>query len=213
MYLHSKDIIQDLGFYIIPFFEDNVPFYGFLNEFWLSFYTNFFNSFGLRFFENQNLIVKYVKSIMNIYYKENLNDERILFTGINCGGVIAKIVGTLLHQKSISFLSFPIDIDFIQNLFNFSSYYIGYITNIYNVDGFFSHSDSDYANNIGFSTPVFKKSKDCTSKFCDLESRLDNVYESFCAMSEICGKGIQFNYYCENIIGKKYLDIIRENIQ
>lgn len=50
-----------VGFYVIPFFEDNVPFYGFLNDYWLSFYTDFMNSFGLKFFENNNQSLKYMR--------------------------------------------------------------------------------------------------------------------------------------------------------
>ena len=61
----------------------------------MSFYTDFMNSFGLRFFENKNLIVKYVKTIVNIYENEHLTEHgRVIFSGINCGGVISKIVGT-----------------------------------------------------------------------------------------------------------------------
>ena len=197
-----------VGFYVIPFFEDNVPFYGFLNDYWLSFYTDFMNSLGLRFF------VKYVKSIIDIYENESLNDhERVIFSGINCGGVIAKIVGTLLHRKSISILSFPLDIDFIQHLFEFPTFYTSYITNVFNVDGWFSHPDSNYAVNIGIDTSIFIKRFLCTSGFCDFFSRTDNVYQSFCTMAELCGKANQFNYYCENTIGKKDIDIIRNHLK
>lgn len=66
-------------------------------------------------------------------------------------------MGTLLHRKSISFLSFPISIDFIQHLFDFSDHYMGYITNIFNVDGLYSHPDSNYAVNIGIDIPIFEK--------------------------------------------------------
>ena len=200
--------------YIIPFFEDNIPFYELINNYWLSFYTDFLNSFGLRFFENRNLIYNYVKSIIEIYKKENFDDNEIVyFTGINCGGVIAKIVGTLLHRKSISFLSFTMEMDFLETLFHFSSSYMNYVTNVFNIDGFFSQPDSDYAINIGIEMPIFHKSKFCTSDFCDIFSKNDNIYRTFCTMSELCGNGNQFHYYCEKTIGEKNLEIIRESLQ
>ena len=66
---------------------------------------------------------------------------------------------------------------------------------------------------IGLDAPIFKKRFLCTSDYCYMFSRTDNVYRSFCTMSEICGKGNQFNYYCENSIGKKYINIIRDNLE
>lgn len=203
-----------VSYYIIPFFEDNVPFYELINDYWLSFYTDFFNSFGLRFFENRNIITKYVKSIIEIYNKENFDDDdNVFFTGINCGGVIAKILGTLLHHKSISFISFPMDMNFLEHLFHFPSSYMSYVTNVFNIDGIFSHPDSDHAINIGIDMPIFYKSKFCSSGFCEIFSKTDNIYRTFCTMSEICGKGNQFNYYCKNTIGEKNLEIIRESLQ
>ncbi|KAK8857733.1 hypothetical protein M9Y10_016141 [Tritrichomonas musculus] len=200
--------------YVIPFFEDNVPFLSFINENWLSFYTDFLNAFGLRFFSNGNLIVKYVNSIRKIYDQLNISqNENVLFTGINCGGVIAKISGTLLYQRSISFISFPIELDFLQNWFHYSLSDASLVTNVFNVESFFSVPDTQYANNIGIDTPAYQKSKYCTSDFCEMFSKLDNVYKTFCSMSEICGKGNQFDYYCQKTIGEKYVRIIRENLK
>lgn len=199
--------------YIIPFFEDIVPFYELINEYWLNFYTNFLNSFGLKFFDNNNLMVKYVNSIIDIYNKAELENEgKVLFAGINCGGVIAKIVGTILHRKSISFISFPIGNDLFEMMFDFSSSFIGFVTNIYNVDGFFSDQEPAYATNIGIEMPVFDKKKFCSSGICEINSKTDNVYRTFCTISELCGKGDRFEYYCENIIGENDLQTIRESL-
>ena len=125
----------------------------------------------------------------------------------------AKIVGTLLHRKSISFISFPIDNDLFETLFEFQSSYISLATNVYNVDGFFSGQEPRYATNIGIDMPIFDKTKFCTSGICEINSKTDNVYRTFCTMSEICGKGNQFGYYCENIIGKEDLETIRESLK
>lgn len=103
--------------------------------------------------------------------------------------------------------------DFLESLFHYPESYISYVTHVFNVDGIFSHIDSDNANNIGIDTPLFYQSKWCTSGFCDIFSRTDHIYRSFCTMSEICGKGNQFNYYCVNTIGEKNLEIIRESLQ
>lgn len=202
-----------VSYYIIPFFDDIIPLYEIINDNWLSFYTNFFHSFGIRFFDNRNLIVKYANSIIDIYKKQNDDlKENVIFTGINCGGVIAKIVGTLMHRKSISFLSFPMGMDFLEHLFHYSSTFMSYVTNVFNIDGIFSHPDSDHTINIGIDMPVFYKTKFCTSGFCDLFSKTDNIYRTFCTMSETCGKGNQFKYYCEKTIGEKNLNIIRESL-
>ena len=153
-------------------------------------------------------------SILDIYNKAELEkEENVLFAGINCGGAIAKIVGTILHRKSISFISFPINNDLFQMMFDFSSSYLGLVTNVYNVDGFFSDQEPAYATNIGISMPVFDKTKFCTSGVCEINSKTDNVYRTFCTISELCGNGNQFNYYCEKIIGKHDLETIRENLK
>lgn len=199
--------------YIIPFFEDNVPFYGTINNYWLEFYTDFLNSFGLNFFENDNIMVKYVNEIIDIYNKENLDNESVLFAGINSGGIIAKIVGSLLKCKSISFVSLPIDNDLFNNMFDLDSSYLSLITNVYNVDGFFSSQEPNYATNIGIEIPVFDRKKYCTSGICNIKSKTDNVYRTFCTISEICGRGNQFNYYCENIIGKKDIETIHQSLE
>ena len=200
--------------YIIPFFEDIVPFYEVINRYWLNVYTNFLISFGLNFFENVNLMVKYVNSIINIYEKYNFtDDERVLFAGINCGGAIAKIVGTSLQRKSISFISFAIDNNLFNLMFGFSLPFVSLVTNVYNVEGFFSDQEPRYATNIGINIPVFDKKKFCTSGICDINSKTDNVYRTFCTISEICGKGNRFNYFCENIIGKDDVETIRMSLK
>ena len=152
-------------------------------------------------------MANYVRSIIDIYPKENLIDENVLFTGINCGPMIAKIFDTLLQHKSISFLSFPMKMNFLENLFHFYTKDISYVTNILNIGGFFSHHDSDYATYIGINTHIFYK-----SDFCDVFSRADNIYRSFCTMPEICRKGNQFNYYCLYTIGERNLEIIRKSV-
>ncbi|KAK8890333.1 hypothetical protein M9Y10_035108 [Tritrichomonas musculus] len=200
--------------YIIPFFEDNVPFLGLINDYWLGFYTDFLHAFGLRFFENRNLMVKYVKSIREIYEKENFSEhDNVLFTGINAGGVIAKVVGTLSERRSISFISFPMAMDFLEHLFHFPSNYMSYVTNVFNIDGIFSKPDSEHTINIGIDTPLFHQSPFCTTGFCEIFSRVDYIYRTFCTMSETCGRGNQFNYYCRKTIGEKNLETIRENLQ
>lgn len=123
------------------------------------FHTDFLNSFGLNFFENDNLMVKYVNEIINIYNKNNLENERVIFAGINSGGIIAKIVGSMLKRKSISFLSLPFDNDLFNTMFDLDSSYLSLITNVYNVDGFFSSQEPNYATNIGIEIPVFDHKK------------------------------------------------------
>lgn len=46
----------------------------------------------------------------------------------------------------------------------------------------------------------------------EINSKTDNVQRTFSTTSEICGKGNRFNKYCDNIIGKKDLDTIRESL-
>lgn len=140
------------------------------------------------------------------------NEDKVIFSGINCGGVIAKIVGTLLHRNSISFISFPIDNNFFEIMFDFSTTYMSLVTNVFNVDGFFSDLEPRLATNIGINMPVFNKKAFCTSGICELNSKVDNVYRTFCTISETCGAGNRFYYFCENIIGKADLQIIRESL-
>lgn len=84
---------------------------------------------------------------------------------------------------------------------------------MYNVDSCFSDQEPSYATNIGIEIPLFDHKKYCTSGICEINSKTDNVYRTFCTISEICGKGSKFNYYCENIIGEKDLETIRESLR
>ena len=200
--------------YVLPLFEDVAPLLELINDFWISFYTGFFQSFGLRFFENRNLMVKYINSIIKIFHKENYqNNQRVFFTGINTGGVIAKILSGLLQRKSISFLSFPVEMDFVQRRFRFDDSYMNYITNVFQSDGVFSMPDGDHAINIAMDIPSFHQSKHCSSDFCEVFSRFDNIYRTFCTMSEICDKGNQFHEYCKTTIGEKNIEIIRDSLK
>ena len=137
----------------------------------------------------------------------------MIFTGINSGGVMAKIVGTLVYRKSISFLSFPMGMDVLEHLFHYSTTFMSHVTNVFNIDGFFSHPDSDHTVNIGIDVPIFTKSKYCTADMCEMFSKADNIYKTFCTMSETCGKGNQFKKYCEQVIGENNLEIIRKSLE
>ena len=103
--------------------------------------------------------------------------------------------------------------DFLEHLFHFPSNYMSYVTNVFNIDGIFSKPDSEHTINIGIDTPLFHQSPFCTTGFCEIFSRVDYIYRTFCTMSETCGRGNQFNYYCRKTIGEKNLETIRENLQ
>lgn len=159
-------------------------------------------------------MVKYINSIKEIYIKENYhNNQRVFFTGINTGGVIAKILSTLLQRKSIAFISFPVEMDIVQNRFRYDDSYMNYITNVFQSDGVFSMPDGDHTINIAIDIPPFHQSKFCSSDFCEVFSRFDNIYRTFCTMSEICNKGNQFNEYCKTTIGEKNIEIIRDSLK
>lgn len=98
-------------------------------------------------------------------------------------------------------------------LFDFSPSYISLATNVYNVEGFFSDQEPRFATNIGIELPVFNSNKFCTSGICEINSKTDNVYRTFCTMTEICGQGNRFYYYCENVLGKNDLETIRESLR
>lgn len=117
-------------------------------------------------------------------------DERsnVIFAGVNCGGVLAKLAGLITQRHSVSFVSFPVTNDFFTWEFSLDKSHAGLITNIYNYEGLFSEQEPGIANNIGvlwIPTSAVRR---------------DSIYQSFCTMAVSCGSN-KYEEYCRAAIG------------
>lgn len=198
--------------YVIPFFQDMMPFYDFLVDTFIGFYAKFAHNFGTTFFDPKAMITNFVDPLIKICDEINVKDnDRVMFTGINIGGTFAKILGMLYGKQAVSFLSFPVFNDFVTYNYEFEEIDSTFITNIFNIGGLFALPEDGVANNIGIPwiPDTLDTIKSCSNKeMCGLATEKDSVYRSFCTVSNICGKVEQFGNYCESIIGKTYVDLI-----
>lgn len=69
----------------------------------LGYDSSFFLSLGLNFFDSYPMINKFFQPIQEVYQKHYINQDKVLFTGINIGGIIAQILGMENNRSSVSF--------------------------------------------------------------------------------------------------------------
>jgi hypothetical protein len=184
--------------YVIPILQDMFPFYNVLTSRFLEFYVELFHNFGSYFFDPVSMAKAYLDPIKEEY--ERMDHDEVMFTGINIGGLFAKTLGMLTHHQGVSFISFPVFNAYFKTAFHFTQEESVFVTNVFNYEGTFTHSEPDLATNIGLPT---------------LEASLvekDTVYRTFCILSEVCGYGEKFGDYCISQIGEEELASIRDQL-
>jgi hypothetical protein len=120
-----------------------------------------------------------------------ISTEKVVFSGINIGGLFAKILGLMKKDQSVSFHSFSVFNDFLASQYDLNQNDAFYITNVFNHYGIFSLQEPNLATNFGILTipnPILNR---------------DTIYLSFCMLAELCDERLKFNDYCESIIEKK----------
>lgn len=177
--------------YALPFFQDIVPFYSIFIENFIGFYSRFAHNFGNHFFDPVAISSVFVDPIEEIYASKNYNENAtVIFTGINIGGMFAKVLGMIHKKHGIGFITLPAFNDYFLNSFDFDDEDAIYITNVYNFNGWFTMQEPDVATNIGI--PWISG-----SNFIER----DSVYRTFCTITEMCGYSQQFYNYCKTVVG------------
>ena len=187
--------------YVVPFFQDIVPFYEFMIDYFIDFYAKFAHNFGNQFFDPIAMSSLFLDPIEEIYKSKNYDkDTKILFTGINIGGLFSKTLAMINKKQGIGFISFPVFNDYLQNYFDFEDDDSIYITNVYNYNGLYSMQEPNLATNIGIPQNEHQFSVDT-----------DSVYKTFCTIAEMCGEGPKFSNYCSSTV--ENMDEIREYLK
>jgi hypothetical protein len=186
--------------YVVPLIVDSAPFYGELNSYFIGEWTKMANFAGNLFFSPVDRVGHFVDSVTKVYnlYKD---EKVVLFVGAEIGGVFAKLVGILNERPGIGFLSFPAADDQIFYQFDFDEQATTFVTNIFNIGGKFGLQENDAGSN--FAMPV------------EFEHALsiDNIYQSFCTLADMCGRTGQFKEYCIAAIGQADFDGIQKYIK
>lgn len=204
-------------YYVLPPLQKIAPMYNMFVDNWLDMYASFAHNFGFKFFNSKSMISDFIDPLIKICEEEDVRDnENIIFTGINVGGIIAKLLGNLYKKQSVAFLSFPIYNDLFMYTYNISKELAGYVTNIFTYEGLFSTQEPSAGTNIGI--PWVKGPNDfnpsCTANgICDISFEKESVYRSFCTIVEICGKIDQFYGFCNTTITGEDMEAIRNYIE
>ena len=183
--------------YVVPFFQDIVPLYSVFVDYFIDLYAKFAHNFGNQFFDPVSMSTVFIHPIEDIYNSKNYPENtKIVFTGINIGGLFSKTIGMITKKQGISFISFPSFNDYFLHSFDFSDDDAMYITNVYNYNGFWALQEPEVASNIGI--PWVENSE---------LIRSDSVYRTFCTIAEMCGKGPRFSHFCSTVVDD-YNDIV-----
>jgi hypothetical protein len=150
------------------------------------------------FFSSRSLFDDFLRAAEGIYASYGLNEESsVIFTGVNVGGVLAKVLGTRTAHQGIGFVSMQgTDTEFVYR-YGIDNKNSRFITNVFNLHGAFGLQEESGGDDFAISGPF------------DVLDR-DSVYESFCNLAEMCGHHHQFGQYCSHIIGSNRVQSIRD---
>lgn len=101
--------------YFSPFLYDICPFFDTLAEDFLDLKNSWIYKLGFNFFDPQLLIHQFLVPIQKIYDNEYSSSQNVVFTGINVGGIFAKILGMNNRKPSFSFYGYSVFSDIIHS--------------------------------------------------------------------------------------------------
>jgi hypothetical protein len=193
----SVQVERLASLWIAPFILDILPFYGPINERYLSSSIASAQLFGWHWFSPRSASDELVQKASQIYDDmEMSHDARMVFVGVNSGGTIAKRLALLKRRRGISFLAPSIDLDEFTTRYEVDDTSMQWATTVVNMEGLFSGEDPGCSENfalVGDSDVIGN----------------DPVYPSFCNLAELCGHHNQFDEYCRTAIGQQELAAIR----
>ena len=176
--------------YVLPFLQDVIPFYELLVENFIDFYSRHLHIFGNQFFDPVSISSTFINPVEEVIASKGYSEkDKILFAGINIGGMFSKVLGMIHKKHGIGFISLPSFNDYFVDDFGIDDDDAMYITNVYNYNGWYTKQEPDLATNIG--VPWIPSS---------LSIERDSVYRTFCTIVEMCGQGPKFYNYCSKVI-------------
>jgi hypothetical protein len=184
--------------YVMPVLIDMTPFYDEIQGDYLDFALPTIHGFGTNFFDSANPLGEMAAPARAVY--DELQPEKVIFTGINAGGAVAKVLGAALGERAVAFWSLPIFTDPLMARLEMSEFDSGTVTTVYNYGGLYSAPENEVGTNVGM--PWHRKS----------DTEQDGVYDSFCTLSELCGHAAQFDRFCRAAIGSE-LEAIRDYLK
>jgi hypothetical protein len=186
-------------YYATPMVLDITPLYSTINEQFLSWATSSAHFFGSHWFSPRSQFHELLEKAEEIYDSFNFDENsKVIFTGINNGGVMAKILARRKKHRGIAFLSFPSNDDEFNYRYEFDDDSLQYVTNVVNAEGWFGVDDPGVGENF-----VLPGDNDILGR--------DPVYPSVCNFAEMCGLHAQFSQYCEAAVDEDKLAKIREH--
>jgi hypothetical protein len=207
--LHAQIVAQE---FILPVVTDMAPLYGSISGLWLSWWLGHVQILSQSWVNPAPPVQVFMDKITKAV--DSSNSTRLMFTGINIGGLFAKALGMKYGTVGMSFLSFPIVDDLLGPLFDIDEKNALFVTNIHTFGGVFTAQEPQTATNFGIpwiGSAYLENVRDVAglSDFKVGTVIRDSVYRSFCILSEICGRNQQFGPYCEEAIGERDLLFIR----
>ena len=176
--------------YALPFLQDVIPFYSVFIDHFIGFYAQILHYFGNQFFDPVTVASSFITPVEEIIDSRGYtDDDKILFTGINIGGMFSKVLGMIYKKHGIGFVSLPSFNDYFLNDFDIDDDDSMHVTNVYNYNGWFTKQEPDLATNIG--VPWIPS---------PLPIERDSVYRTFCTIAEMCGQGPHFYNYCSTVV-------------
>jgi hypothetical protein len=124
-------------------------------------------------------------------------DSKVLFTGVDVGGVLAKLLGMLTEHRGIGFLSMQAADSQAVYRYNIGVKERRLITNVFNERGTIGVGEAQAGEDFAIPGPF------------DVLNRA-SIYDSFCNLAVMCGHHRQFQEYCEAAIGADRVNRIRE---
>jgi hypothetical protein len=194
--------------YVLPIVQNIVPFLDVLGT-WLGWWMDKFEKLGILFFDPDVVVVDAVDVVQRVYDELDTDGSNVVFTGINTGGLYAKVLAVTNKRPGIAFLSFPIYNDYFMSLFELSEDDAWYIINVHTSEGLFTGPEPALATNIAvpwIATPSFFDEIVISSWV------RDTVYKTLCTLGELCHVHSQLDEYCLAAIGQAEVDIVNDGL-
>jgi hypothetical protein len=196
--------------YVLPILQNIVPFYDLFVDTWLEWWLELMQRFGILFFNPKCVAVEMVDAAQEVFDSLGLENEPVIFSGINTGGLYAKALAITNKKLGISFLSFPVYNDYFTSMFELDGDDASRIVNVHTSEGLFTFQEPQIATNVA--VPWIPSPSILDGTVHDSWIR-DTVYKSFCTLTQLCYDDERFAEYCLAAIGEEEVGIVEEGLE
>jgi hypothetical protein len=170
--------------YVTPRLLDLMPLYNVINEHYLK--SNGLNAhlLGSFWFSPRSAFDDLLQRALDIYNDyEFAKDAKVVFVGIDTGGVLAKVLALITGHHGIGFISLPVTTELFDGRYDYDERNAKLTTNVFNLDTLIGNEDQLVGENFAIPGDA------------DVIG-MDMTYPSFCNLAETCGYHRQFAQYC-----------------